>query len=155
LKTTYLAAFIALAIQLPCGANNPAADFLSQELAAGLPIAGVGGTFGQTGFHIDGAPGCTAAQFAQMQTDAQNFDWTIHAAPNPLGAEKAIRSNGNISTAAKIELAKLKSVLDAYPQDPAGVKQMWGAIKATDAQISAVEATEVENVCAQFNMPLK
>lgn len=75
--------------------------------------------------------------------------------PDPLSAEKAIRADANISLSAKVELAKFKSVLDAYPEDPAGVQQMWAGIKIEDTAISADEATEVETICAQYNMPLK
>lgn len=79
---------------------------------------------------------------------------TVTPQPDPLSAEKAIRADVNISLTAKLELAKYKSVLDAYPQDVTGVQQMWAGIKAADAAISPAEQAEVESVCAQFNMPL-
>lgn len=75
--------------------------------------------------------------------------------PNPLAAEQAILADPAISEPAKLELMKLKSVLDNYLLDPVGVSKAWGIIKATDSQITAEDAAEVEADCAKQNMTLK
>jgi hypothetical protein len=144
-----LLALVILAISVisPAFANNPPADFIARETAAGIPLVGVSGANPQDShWHIDGAPGTTPAQMKQAQADALAFSWTIYPDPNPVAAAAAVQADQNIPISVQVQIGSFAGVLALYPYNPAGVQTYWTNLKAQTPEL-APYASAIEDDC--------
>lgn len=140
----------------PCLANVPSFDFIAQEKAKGINIAGVGGSSPlEAHFHLDGASGTTPAQMTQALSDAQSFDWTVYPDANPVAAAGAVQADTNIPIDVQIQLGSFAGVLALYPYNPSGVQQYWANLKQKQSSwLTPTLAQIIENDCLSASVVL-